>query len=125
MHLGVTGCLAAGGDELKRGRRKGQPGGCRTCGHAHRSEIEMLHARGVSLRALAAKFDLTSGALGRHMIRHVTAEARASYLVGADVDRLGELVIEENGSVLRHYAAVRSALYRHFDSAGGCQDRIN
>jgi hypothetical protein len=98
---------------------------CHTCKHPRRVEMERLIARGASIPKVAEKFAVNSFALRRHMQSHVSPEARAEYLVGATADTLGELVIEENTSVLTHYAGIRSRLYRHLDAAGEANDRLN
>jgi hypothetical protein len=59
------------------------------------------------------------------MQAHVSAEARAEYIAGAEIEHLDELVTRENTSCLDHYALVRSKLYRHLDAAGEANDRIN
>ena len=87
--------------------------------------MERLIARGASIPKVAEKFDVNSFALRRHWQTHVSQEARCEYLVGTGVDKLGELVVEENTSVLTHYAGVRARLYRHLDAAGEANDRIN
>jgi hypothetical protein len=58
---------------------------------------------------LAKKFDVHRDALWRHMKNHVSADARASFLVGvASLERLREKAIEEKGSVLEHLQIARS-----------------
>ena len=108
-------------------RLKGQQQGvrCLTCQHPRRVEIERLICRGASIKKVAQKHDLNPFAVRRHMHAHVSPEARAEYLVGADIEKLGELVVEETGSVLTHYAAIRARLYRHLDAAGEANDKIN
>ena len=98
---------------------------CITCKSPHRVEIERLICRGASTVKVADKYNLNSFAVRRHMQAHCSPEARAEYLVGAGVDKLNEIVVEESGSVLTHYSAIRARLYKHLDSAGECNDRIN
>lgn len=108
-------------------REPGQQSGvrCLTCQHPRRPEIERLIARGASIPKVAAKFGLGSFAVRRHMKAHVSPEARAEYLAGAEVDKLGELVVKENTSCLDHYATVRAKLYAHLDAACAADDRVN
>jgi hypothetical protein len=105
-----------------KGRTQGR---CLVCQHPRRAEIEQLVVRGASGAKVAEKFGLKFGGVYRHMKAHVSAETRAELLVGAGVEKLGELVTEESGSVLLHYASIRARLYRHLDAAGEANDRIN
>jgi hypothetical protein len=85
----------------------------------------MLSARGVPSLRLAKKFDLRTGGIINHMHRHVSEEVKTELRLGDDIEKLQQIVTEESGSVLTHYARVRSALYRNFDAAGECSDRLN
>ena len=99
---------------------------CTVCQHPHRVEIERLISRGASLARTATKFAIGRYSVRRHMLGHVSPEAKAEYSVGAEnVEQLGELVAEQSGSVLDHYALVRSRLYARFDAACAADDRSN
>jgi hypothetical protein len=88
-------------------------------------EIERLICRGASVLSVAKKFGLSNFAIGRHMHAHVSPEARAEYLVGAGVEKLGELVTHESTSCLNDYATVRAKLYARLEAACTADDRIN
>jgi hypothetical protein len=108
------------------GRQAGRSQGrCTVCRHERRTEIETLHARGVPALRLGKKYNLLTGSIINHMRRHVSDAVRAELCMGDDIEKLQEIVTEESGSVLRHYARVRNALYRSFDAAGECADRLN
>jgi hypothetical protein len=70
-----------------------------------------LRAGGASLDSLAAKFNVNRDALWRHWHKHVTDEAKASYLCGpADMAKLGEKAAVEGDSVLDYLRMCRSTL---------------
>ena len=98
---------------------------CHTCRHPRRVEMERLIARGASIPKVAEKFDVNSFALRRHWQTHVSDRARLEYAAGADLDKLNEVVVAENTSVLGHYATVRNKLYARLDAACEADDRIN
>ena len=108
-------------------RKPGQQKGvrCITCQSPHRVTIERLICRGASTVKVAAKYGLNSFAVRRHMQAHCSPEARAEYCVGADVEKLGELVVHENTSVLDHFATVRAKLYARLEAACTADDRVN
>jgi len=90
---------------LKRGPK------CTVCNHDERWRIELLHAGGASLSSLAEKFGLSKDAIGRHWNNHVSAEIKASYLIGpAQLADLAAKAAEEGASVLDHFRAVRTML---------------
>jgi len=65
------------------GRQKGsRTGRCQGCNHLERVRIERLLAAGASIKGTARKFTIDHHALRRHWINHVSAEARATYIVG-------------------------------------------
>ena len=86
-------------------------GKCTICAHSERLRIELLRAAGVSLDALAAKFDVSRDAIWRHWTHHVTVEAKGRFLAGpGDVATLAEKATAEGDSVLDYLKMVRSTL---------------
>jgi hypothetical protein len=84
---------------------------CQVCKHQDRWRIELLRAGGASLDSLATKFGVDRDAVWRHWNRHVTAEAKASYLIGpADMATLAEKAAAEGDSVLDYLRMVRGTL---------------
>ncbi|MET4184705.1 hypothetical protein ABIB94_006834 [Bradyrhizobium sp. JR7.2] len=84
---------------------------CTVCSHDERWRIELLRAGGASLESLASKFGLSKDAIGRHWHNHVSAEMKASYLVGpAQLADLAAKAADEGASVLDHFRAVRTML---------------
>jgi hypothetical protein len=84
---------------------------CTVCAHDERWRIELLRAGGASLDSLATKFGLSKDAINRHWHNHVSAEMKASYLVGpAQLAELAEKAADEGASVLDHFRAVRTML---------------
>ncbi|GAA0030211.1 hypothetical protein [Bradyrhizobium ottawaense] len=84
---------------------------CTVCSHDERWRIELLRAGGASLESLATKFGLSKDAIGRHWHNHVSAEMKASYLVGpAQLADLAAKAADEGASVLDHFRAVRTML---------------
>ena len=82
---------------------------CAVCRHPERARIEALRIGGASLDSLAAKFTVHRDALWRHMRNHVSADAKASILIGvAPLEQLREKALEEKGSVLEHLQIARS-----------------
>lgn len=85
---------------------------CQICRHPDRARIELLHAAGVSLDRIAAKFGVHRDAIWRHAEAHMTEEQRASLILGpAKLGDLIEATAEEAGAVLEHYSIVRSVLF--------------
>ncbi|WP_024519385.1 hypothetical protein [Bradyrhizobium sp. Tv2a-2] len=96
-----------------RGVRAGQifARGCQVCKHPDRWRIELLKAGGASLVSLADKFGVHKNAVDRHWHRHVSAEMKASYLLGpVQLQELAAKAAEQGGSVLDHLHAVRTVL---------------
>jgi hypothetical protein len=94
------------------GRRK-----CMVCQHPDRWRIELLKAGGASLRSLAAKFDVSLDAVDRHWHKHVSAEMKASYLLGpVQLQELAAKAAEQGVSVLDHLHAVRTVMMGHLAS---------
>src|SRR6516225_9382953 len=106
-------------------RQKGsRTGRCQGCNHVERARIERLLAAGASMKVTARKFDIDYHALRRHWINHVSAEARAAYIVGVGATkiRLEEIVADESLALIDHYRIVRSALYKGFGAASELGD---
>jgi hypothetical protein len=96
-------------DKMKRKRTSHRP--CKVCRHPDRWRIELLRASGATLDSLAAKFNLDRDAIWRHWTRHVSTEAKATYLCGpADMDKLAAKAAQEGDSVLDYLKMVRSSL---------------
>lgn len=85
---------------------------CQICRHPERARIELLHAGGVSLDRIAAKFGVHRDAIWRHAENHMSEEQRASLILGrAKLGDLIEATAQEAGAVLEHYSIVRSILF--------------
>jgi len=73
--------------------------------------MELLRAGGASLDSLAEKFGVSRDAIHRHWTRHVTADAKASYLAGpSQMEALRAKAAAEGDSVLDYFRIVRTAL---------------
>jgi hypothetical protein len=84
---------------------------CQVCDHEERWRIELLRAAGSSLDALATKFGVHRDAIWRHWTKHVSDEAKATYLCGpADMAMLAQKAAQEGDSVLDYLRMVRSSL---------------
>ena len=84
---------------------------CQVCRHEHRWRIELLRAGGASLEALAQKFGVDKDSIWRHWHRHVTDEAKATYLAGpVSLEQLIEKAATEGDSVLDYLKICRGAL---------------
>jgi hypothetical protein len=84
---------------------------CTVCRHPEKARIEALRVSGVSLEALAEQFSLGRDAVFRHCKSHMTAETKASYLLGsAKIANLAEQAAREGRSVLDYLVIVRSIL---------------
>jgi hypothetical protein len=84
---------------------------CQICRHEDRWRIELLRAGGASLDSLAAKFGVERDAIWRHWHKHVTDEAKASYLCGpTDMNKLAEKAAREGDSVLDYLRMCRATL---------------
>ena len=87
---------------------------CSVCNHPEVRRIELLRAGGASLDSLAEKFDLSRDSINRHWHNHVTPEAKATYLAGADtLDALRDKAAAESDSVLDYLKIVRTTLLSH------------
>jgi hypothetical protein len=96
---------------------------CAVCRHDERWRIELLKAGGASLDALAAKFGVSRDSIDRHWHRHVSLEARASYLIGpGEMATIGERAIEESDSVLDYLKMCRTTLVGQLAAANEVGD---
>jgi hypothetical protein len=84
---------------------------CQICEHSDRWRIELLRAGGASLDSLAEKFGVSRDAIHRHWTRHVTDDAKASYLAGpSQMEALHAKAAAEGESVVDYFRIVRTAL---------------
>lgn len=86
-----------------------------------------MRCAGVSLDKLSEQFGVHRDAIWRHMERHVTAEAKISYLAGpAKIAQLAEVAAEESESVLDYLRILRSTLFGFLDklAASGDHDGV-
>jgi hypothetical protein len=91
--------------------------GCKVCRHPERWRIELLKAGGASLRSLEEKFGVHKNSIDRHFHRHVSAELKASYLLGpVQLQELAAKAAEQGGSVLDHLHAIRVVLMRQMSA---------
>jgi transposase-like protein len=91
---------------------------CTVCAHREASAIDLALARGVSVTALAKRYDLGTDSIYRHRTNHLPATVRAKLLAGPDIeidlDRLRE---SESQSLLAHLVALRHRLFAALDAA--------
>ncbi len=88
--------------------RKGR---CKVCDHPERVRIEDMRASGVTFAALEAKFGVPRATLHSHWHRHVGADRKLTFLVGATtIEQARERAAEEGGSVVSYLSITRSVL---------------
>jgi hypothetical protein len=96
---------------------------CTICNHPDRWRLELLRAGGASMEALAQKFKVSPDALHRHWAKHVSPEAKASYLLGpADYLTLMEKAAQEGDSVIDYLKIIRGALLAQLANMGAAGD---
>ena len=96
---------------------------CKVCRHEDKWRIELLRAGGASLDSLASKFNLDRDAIWRHWTKHVSAEAKATYLCGpADMATLAQKAAAEGDSVLDYLRMCRSTLVAQLAAMGEAGD---
>jgi hypothetical protein len=96
---------------------------CQVCKHPDCWRIELLRAGGASFESLAAKFGVDRDAIWRHWHDHVTAEAKAGYLVGpAELATLAEKAAIEGDSVLDYLRLCRTVLVGQLSSMSEAGD---
>jgi hypothetical protein len=107
----------SGNSTNKRGRL------CKCCHHRELQGINLGLARGVSVRALARRYQVTRDSLYRHQKSHLPPQLRASLIAGPDLDiDLDELRLTESQSLLVHLVALRGRLFSSLDVAEECRD---
>lgn len=92
---------------------------CSVCAHRERASLDLGLARGVSIGALARRYQLGSDSLYRHAKAHLPPQLRASLIAGpsiegVDLDRLRDT---ESQSLLSNLIAVRQRLFASLDAA--------
>lgn len=85
---------------------------CSVCNSPDKWRIELLHASGASLDALAKKFaPIGRDAIWRHWQRHVTTKAKSDLLCGpAQLAELAEVAASEGTSIIDHFRVLRTHL---------------
>ena len=103
----------------------GHAGGCAVCVHPDRTRIEVLLASGAGQTAISRKYSVSKYAVHRHWRNHVTAERKATLVMGpVQRQTLAAQVAEESTSVIDHYRAIRAGLYTFFNAALEAGDRV-
>lgn len=91
---------------------------CKTCSHRERAAVDLALARGVSVRALATRYQLTRDSLYRHAKLHLPPQLRAKLLGGPDLPiDLDQLRETEGQSLLANLVALRGRLFSSLDVA--------
>jgi hypothetical protein len=99
---------------------------CQVCRHEHRWRIELLRAGGASLDALAQKFGVDRDAIWRHWHKHVTDEAKATFLAGpVSMERLIEKAATEGDCILDYLKLVRGGLLSQLSAMASAGDARN
>ena len=96
---------------------------CAACRHPDRHKIEMLRVAGLSLDALAAKFNISRDSIFRHMSNHVSAETRAAYVFDAPVAEMASRAAAEQVTLLDYLSLIRSTLIGAMLQAASLNDR--
>jgi hypothetical protein len=99
---------------------------CRICKHPDRLRMEMTRMAGMSLDAIAEKFELGSGgrdALWRHMKNHVTEDEKAIMLADVPIAEAAARAAEEGVSLLDYLGLIRSSLLQQVRLAATVNDR--
>jgi hypothetical protein len=96
---------------------------CAVCRHPECWRIELLKCGGASLNALAEKFGVSRDSVDRHWRRHVTAEAKMSYLLGpSDMATIAEKAAVEGDSVIDYLKMCRTTLVAQLAAANEAGD---
>src|SRR5215470_4734476 len=96
---------------------------CTVCAHREASAIDLALARGVSVTALARRYDLGTDSIYRHRANHLPATVRAKLLAGPDIEiDLDRLKEAESQSLLANLVALRHRLFAALDVAEECGD---
>jgi hypothetical protein len=92
---------------------------CTICEHPERARLDYLVARGEAIAPLAKKFKVSSDALRRHALNHISAEYRnvvqASPL--QSLEQLQKLACESSSSVVDNLSSIYAALANRFLTA--------
>lgn len=106
-------------------RRATSANRCAICRHPERARIEALHVAGKSFDKLAEQFGIQRNAIWRHAHRHMSDEAKATYLIGAGkIAQLAEIAAEENHSLVDYLAILRSTLFGQLDRLATENDHV-
>ena len=85
---------------------------CSVCAHRERAGIDLALARGVSVSALARRYDLSTDSIYRHRKAHIPPQLRAKLIAGPDIDLdLDRLRENESQSLLANLVALRHGLF--------------
>jgi hypothetical protein len=100
---------------------------CTVCRHPDRQRIEMSHVAGVSLSAIAAKFDSPQhggkrDAIARHCRDHLDEAARAGYLSDIPIKELAARAADAGVSLLSYFGLVWSTVLQQMLVASGVND---
>jgi hypothetical protein len=96
---------------------------CTVCKHRELAGINLGLARGVSVRALARRYQVPRDALYRHKANHLPPQLRAALIVGPDLDiDLNKLRETESQSLLANLVNLRGRLFSSLDVAEECRD---
>src|SRR5262245_15141502 len=91
---------------------------CTVCAHREASAIDLALARGVSVTALARRYDLGTDSIYRHRVNHLPATVRAKLLAGPDIEiDLDKLRESESQSLLANLVALRHRLFAALDAS--------
>jgi hypothetical protein len=94
------------------------PHPCTVCRHRELAGINLGLARGVSVRALARRYQVHRDALYRHQKNHLPPQLRASLIAGPDLSiDLDKLRDTESQSLLANLVALRGRLFSILDVA--------
>jgi hypothetical protein len=105
---------------MAKHRRTGQ---CNCCRHRELAGINLALARGVSVRALARRYQVTRDSLYRHQKNHLPPQLRASLIAGPDLSiDLDKLRETESQSLLANLVNLRGRLFSSLDVAEECRD---
>ena len=97
---------------------------CSICTHENRVLIEAARISGISLDVVAAKYNCSADALGRHFSKgHVSPELRAQYVADVPLKELAAAAAAENTSLLGYLSLMRAALMSQFQTSIAHGDR--
>jgi hypothetical protein len=83
----------------------------------------MLRAAGVSLDALAARFEgAHRDAIWRHWTKHVSRDTRAMYLAAEPLEETAARAAKEGGSLLSYLSLIRTTIFSQMLLAAAAND---